>query len=169
MIQKNLVYRKSSKGSEAIATRQHGLTPKARSMLILIDGKRGFGELAKMGQVVGDPEQLLSQLLEQGFIEPAPAAAPAASAGGAAAAANERKFSLAEAQRFASRKLFDLLGPSSEPACLRIESARNTQDFLAAIAFAEIMVNDVRSSKVAGQFAAEMESHMPSDQAGGTG
>lgn len=166
MIQKNLVYHKTEKGSEAIAKRQHGLTPKVRSMLILVDGKRSFGELAKVGQVLGDTEQLLSQLIEQGFIEAAPAVAPAqapaAAAGGAPANNSGRGITLAEAQRFASRKLFDLLGPSAEPACLRIENARNTQDFQAAIALAEVMVNDVRSSKVAAEFAAQVESHMPS-------
>lgn len=165
MIQKNLVYSKTPKGSEAIATRQHGLSPKVRSMLILIDGKRGFSELAKLGQVLGDTEQLLSQLLEQGFIEPVPmaaAAAPAPAPGGnAPATAKGRALTLAEAQRFASRKLFDLLGPSAEPACLRIESARNAQDLQAAIALAEIMVNDVRSSKVAAEFAAMVEARMP--------
>lgn len=161
MIQKNLVYNKTPKGSEAIATRQHGLSPKVRSMLILIDGKRGFSELAKLGQVLGDTEQLLSQLLEQGFIEPVPMAAAAAPAPGGNAPATAKGRTLAEAQRFASRKLFDLLGPSAEPACLRIESARNAQDLQAAIALAEIMVNDVRSSKVAAEFAATVEARMP--------
>ena len=42
---KDLTYRKSTLGSEAIAKRQPGLGPKQRSMLILIDGKKGFDEL----------------------------------------------------------------------------------------------------------------------------
>lgn len=163
MIQKNRVYNKTPKGSEAIVTRQHGLSPKVRSMLILVDGKRGFSELEKLGQVLGDTEQLLSQLLDQGFIEPVPVAAAAVPApgGGAPATAKGRPLTLAEAQRFASRKLFDLLGPSAEPACLRIEAARNAQDLQAAIALAEIMVNDVRSSKVAAEFAAAVGARMP--------
>lgn len=163
MIQKNLVYHKSAKGSEAIATRQHGLSPKLRSILILIDGKRGFEELAR--QSLGDTEQLLGQLLEQGFIEEvvgAPAAPAAAPARTAAAPAAGRGLPLLDAQRYASRRLFAILGFSAEPVCLRIEAARNLQDFRAAIKLAEIMVNDVRSSKVAADFAAEMQEHMPS-------
>jgi hypothetical protein len=170
VIQKNVVYHKSAKGSEAIATRQHGLSPKQRSILILIDGKRGFDELAKLSSALGDTEQLLGQLLEQGFVEPvaasagaAAAAAPSPSAAGKPAAAPAAKgASLIDAQRYASRRLFDLLGPSSEPACLRIEAARNAQDLQSAIKLAEIMVNDVRSGKVAAEFAAEMQAHMPS-------
>lgn len=165
MIQKNLVYHKSAKGSEAIATRQHGLSPKLRSTLILIDGKRGFDELARLSQSLGDTEQLLGQLLEQGFIEEvSTAAAPAASASArtVTAPATGRPISLLEAQRFAARRLFAILGPSAEPVCLRIEAARNAQDFRAAIKLAEVMVHDVRSGNVAAEFAAEMQAHMPS-------
>ena len=160
VIQRNIVYHKSAKGTEAIATRQHGLGPKLRSTLILVDGKRSFGELARVSQTFGDPEQLLNQLLEQGFIEPG--AATAAPAEATSPAKAERGIPLAEAQRFASRRLFALLGPSAEPACLRIEAARNVQDFRAAIALAEVMVNDVRSARVAAEFIAELQAHMPS-------
>jgi hypothetical protein len=171
MLQKNLVYHKSAKGTEAIATRQHGLSPKLRSTLILIDGKRGFEELARLSQALGDTEQLLGQLLEQGFIEEvvgapaAPAAAPAKSAAApvktAAAPATGRGLPLLDAQRYASKRLFAILGVSAEPVCLRIEAARNAQDFQAAIKLAEIMVSDVRSGRVAEEFAAEMQEHMP--------
>jgi hypothetical protein len=166
VIQKNAVYHKSAKGSEAIATRQHGLSPKQRSILILIDGRRGFDELVKLSSTLGDTEQLLGQLLEQGFVEPvAASAAPAAPApsatGKTTTAPAARGASLIDAQRYASRRLFDLLGPSSEPACLRIEAARTAQDLQSAIKLAEIMVNDVRSGKVAAEFAAEMQAHMP--------
>lgn len=83
MIQKNLIYHKAAKGAEAIATRQHGLSPKLRSMLILIDGKRTFDDLARLSQMLGDTDELLGQLLDEGFIEPggaAPVHTPAASA-----------------------------------------------------------------------------------------
>lgn len=167
MIKKDVVYHKSAKGSEAIATRQHGLSPKLRSTLILIDGKRRVEELGQLAATFGDIEQLLGQLLEQGFIEPVadpPVPAASASSGNSrnAGPAAKRGISLGEAQRYASRRLFDILGPSSEPACLRIEAARNAQDFEAAIKLAEVMVNDVRSGRVAADFAAEMQEHMPS-------
>ena len=49
------IYQKSGKGAQAISTRQHGLTPKQRSMLILVDGKRSFEELAKLAAMLGEP------------------------------------------------------------------------------------------------------------------
>ena len=164
MIQKNLVYHKSAKGTEAIATRQHGLSPKLRSMLILIDGKRTFDELAHLSQMLGGTDELLGQLLDEGFIEPggvaAPAHAPTASAP-APLATGVPGMTLAEAQRFVSRRLTDLLGPNAEELCLRIESARNVHDFEVAVAKAEGMLRQFVSAHTAAEFAAEVHSHMP--------
>lgn len=162
VIQKNRVYRKSAKGAEAIATRQHGLGPKQRSMLILIDGKRGFDELARLAQAPGEAEQLLDHLLEHGFIEPSARVdetAPALAA--SAPAAGTGVFSLAEAQRFAVRRLTDILGPAAETLCLRIEGARNVQDYQTAVARAEAMVREFRGANAASDFAADMQAHKP--------
>ncbi|NML46038.1 hypothetical protein HHL11_19980 [Ramlibacter sp. G-1-2-2] len=70
MLDKSATYHKSAKGAEAIATRQQsGLTPRQRSMLILVDGRRSYAELARLARVLGDPEQLLAQLAAEGYIE----------------------------------------------------------------------------------------------------
>jgi len=159
------VYRKSAKGSEAIATRQHGLGPKMRSMLILVDGKRDLEELTRLAQVLGDPQQFVGQLLHDGFIEQIPATsasesskpAPARAAATAAASA----LSLSEAQRFASRRLLALLGPTAEPICLRIEATRTAPDFQASVKSAEGLVRELRGANAAADFAAEMQAHQP--------
>ena len=164
MIQKNRVYRKSAKGTEAIATRQHGLGPKLRSMLILIDGKRGFGELARLSAALGDPEQLLQQLLEGAFIEEAPVVpdpAEASKSTSATPAASGAGLSLLQAQRFAVRKLTELVGPSAESLCLRIEAARNVEDYQAAVARAERMVREFRGAHAAVDFAAQIDACKP--------
>lgn len=172
MIQKNLVYHKSAKGTEAIATRQHGLVPKLRSLLILVDGKRGFEELVRLSQILGDTEELLGQLLDQGFIEPVAGAAPApVTAGPARAAApapappapvGTAPIKLIDAQRFVSRRLTDLLGPNADDLCLRIEAARNLKDFQAAVARAEGILRQYKSAQVSAEFAADVQAHMPS-------
>lgn len=167
MIQKNLVYRKSAKGTEAIATRQHGLGPKLRSLLILVDGKRGFEELVRLSQILGDTEELLGQLLDQGFIEPvagttaaaAPVAAPASAPAPLTAAP---AIKLIDAQRFVSRRLTDLLGPNAEDLCLRIEAARNLKEFQAAVGRAEGILRQYKSAHTAAEFAADVQAHMPS-------
>lgn len=174
MIQKQRAYQKTAKGSEAIASRQHGLSPKLRSMLILVDGKRTCEELMKLSQLLGDTEQLLAQLLEQELIRETPASAAASgSASGAtssapattgatpAAVSTAPTVPLIEAQRFATRRLLSILGPAAEPLCLRIEAARNAQDFHLALTRAEGIVRDTRGTHIAAEFAAEMQLRKP--------
>lgn len=166
MIQKNVVYHKSAKGAEAIATRQHGLTPKLRSVLILIDGRRSFDELMKLSTAMGDTELLLEQLLAQGFIEPGAtvpvAAAPVSSAPAPlAAATGQRAATLTEAQRFAVRRLTDIMGPNAEELCLRIEAARNIHDLQVAVAKAEGTLRQYVNSHTAAEFMADIQAHMP--------
>jgi hypothetical protein len=165
VIQKDLVYHKSAKGADTIATRQHGLSPKLRSMLIMVDGKRGFEELVQVSQMLGNTEELLGQLLEQGFIEPGAsviaAPTPVASAPAALAPAAGPAPTLAEAQRFVSRRLTDLLGPNAEDLCLHIEGAKTVHDFQVAVARAEGMLRQFKSAHVAAEFSADVHSHMP--------
>jgi hypothetical protein len=169
VIQTNLVYHKSAKGAEAIATRQHGLSPKQRSMLIMVDGKHSVEELVPLAQMLGNTEELLGQLLDQGFIEPggsvssapAPLASAPAALSPAAAPTHGPGLTLVEAQRFVSRRLTDLLGPNAEELCLRIEGTKNVHDFQVAVARAEGMLRQFRSAHVAEEFAAEVRSHLP--------
>lgn len=164
MITKSAIYQKSAKGSEAISTRQHGLAPKLRSTLILIDGKRGFEEIARLSAMLGDTEQLLGHLLADGFIEEKVSAAPATAAALPVAVpvpAAGPALTLPEARRYAVRRLTDVLGPTAEELCLRIESARTAQEFLAAVTRAEGIVRDFRGPETAAAFAAEMQAHRP--------
>jgi hypothetical protein len=166
---KTTTYHKSALGAEAIATRSAAITPKMRSMLILIDGKRGFDELAKLGAMLGDPEQLMTQLADQGFIEPvagsaAPSSAPAPlahSSSTPAPLAGAKPLTLTEAQRLAARRLTDMLGPAAEDICMRIEATKNAQEFMAAIHKAESMLRQFGKTERAAQFAADMEAHRP--------
>jgi hypothetical protein len=167
---KNAIYHKSAKGVEAIATRQHGLLPKQRSMLILIDGKKRFDELAKLSAMLGDTVQLLDELEAGGFIE---AAAGAESAGAvprpaiqpvtapSPLAPEAPAISLPDAKRLAVRKLTDAMGPMAEELCLRIEAARTAAEFQTAVARAEGMVRQARGPVTAAAFAAEVAAHSP--------
>jgi len=80
----NTVCVKSPKGQDEIERRTHGLTPRLRQMLIMIDGRRDMAAL----QTVFPPELvagLMQQLLDSGFVTelayaPAMAVAPAPAA-----------------------------------------------------------------------------------------
>lgn len=170
MFDKSLTYHKSAKGTEAMATRSGALTPRLRSMLILVDGKRGYPELAKLGQMLGDADLALAQLAELGFIEPlagtaasrpASASPVPAPAEGTPSAPPVQAVPLADAKRFAVRLLTDMLGPAADAICMRIEDTRNVPDFMAAIQKAENMLRQIGSAQKAARFASEMATRRP--------
>ena len=132
-------------------------------MLIMIDGKRSFDDLAKLSQMLGDTGQLLGQLLDEGFIEPVAAPAPAAASAPAplAPAAGQHAVSLVEAQRFVVRRLTDIMGPNAEELCLRIEGTKNLHDFHAAVARGEGLLRQYLDSRTVEAFMAEVQAHCP--------
>jgi hypothetical protein len=182
VIQKNAVYRKSALGAEAIANRSHGLLPKQRSVLIMVDGKRTFDDLIKVAAALGDPEQLLGDLESGGFIEPSgatvavrPGASPlpgpvaatasTAFAGGfaeaPAPAALPQGPSLTDAKRLAIRLITQILGPVGEDLCIRVEAARDLEAYVAAVRKAHGVIREVRGGTEAGRFGQEIEAHLP--------
>jgi hypothetical protein len=162
-------YRKTASGTDAIAVRHPALTPRQRSMLILMDGRRTDRELATLTSALGDTEELLQALLNLGFIEavtsprksaslPAPTASntpsPAAASSdlGAAMAAP-----LSKARSFASRRLNDLLGPAAAELCMKLEAARTKEEFRDALRRVEIILREVVGAKRAEQYVSEVE------------
>jgi hypothetical protein len=61
------IYVKTPKGIEEISSRSHGLSPRVRQTLILLDGKRDSDEIAQM-LPDGESETLLAKLIDGGFV-----------------------------------------------------------------------------------------------------
>jgi len=59
---------KTDKGREEISTRKHGLAPRLRTLLVLIDGKHSEESLLKQVTGLGLNEQSVKDLLDSGFI-----------------------------------------------------------------------------------------------------
>lgn len=158
-----IIYRKTAKGVAEIETRAHRLTPRMRSALIFVDGKRSDAELATMIQQ--QATETLHALAGQGFIEvlavaaasaapapvastpPRPQAPVAAPAAGAAPDLQPRR-------REAVRAVNDLLGPAAESVALRLERARNLDELRAALMSAAQTVGAARGRQAAEAFAA---------------
>ena len=162
-----IVYRKTAKGVAEIETRAHRLTPRMRSALILVDGKRSDAELASMIQQ--QATETLHALAGQGFIEvltidtaPAPSAPPVVSAAApprppaptTAAAPAPAAPDLQARRREAVRAVNDLLGPAAESAALRLERARNVDELRAALQAAVQTIGAARGRQAAESFAA---------------
>lgn len=164
MLNKQAIYHKTAKGTEAIANRHSGLPPKLRSLLIMVDGKRSYTDLSGVGAILGDFEALLSQLAEDGLIEAAASAVPAAVAANHAEATAPAALvvtSLPEAKRVASNLLMDMLGPSSDVLCMKIEAAHNLAEFVSAIKRARDIVREIKGGHAAERFVEQVELHTP--------
>ena len=173
MISRTSVFRKSIKGAEAIASRQPGMPHKLRSALIMIDGKRTVDELAKLVSMLGDPEAILADLEASGLIERVQEG-PVAAVPQALASTPGKSIAplstgpvpltpatLAGAQRFTSRLLLELLGPTCETLCLKIEIARDMPAFVTAVMRARDVVRDLKGHAEAVRFIEQVEAHTP--------
>jgi hypothetical protein len=156
-MEQKLVYRKTARGVEAVATRDGTLGPRERSMLIMVDGRRGSAELA----AVTNAAELLASLAAKGLIEPVPKAAAAyeptqpASLEDVAPKAPQA-LSVASAQRLAVRRLTELLGPHATELCLRVEKARNAQELTATFRHVENTLRQALGASAAARFIQEV-------------
>ncbi len=179
MVSRGAVYRKSNKGTEAIAARLHGLTPRLRSVLIVVDGKKTGEDLLRFAANLGDAEVMMGELLDGGFIEPVAGTEPASSPSGVTetsppaqvqpdehapeepVAPKRPGIPLADAKRLAVRRLTDLMGPMADDLCIGIESAKDPDQFMAAVRKAYNMLKAVRGSAAATRFSDEVEANFP--------
>jgi hypothetical protein len=159
------IYRKTTKGQEAIAQRAHGVVGRARSLLILVDGQRPQSALLQLAAGLGDVAQMLTQLETDGLITNRPpgamSTAPAPLAPEPPAAAPASPVPLPQAKALASRQLMQILGPTSEALCMRIEAARNRAEFIESIRRAYAVVIEVRGRTQAEAFGALIEANLP--------
>lgn len=165
------IYRKTAKGQSEIETRAHHLTPRLRTPLIMIDGKRGDDELRKL--IAGQPDQILQTLLEQGFIEVVAGGAAAARASSASPGADESRppqsskppstlpqdskppaMRFEDWRRLAVRSLTDQLGPAAEGVALKIERARNAEELRPLLVIARDILANARGADAAAAFNA---------------
>lgn len=146
------IYTKTAEGQRELQTREKRLAPRARSLLILIDGRRTDDELAGLVTDFGDN---LQPLLEAGLVQaveprpPSPKPAPRATANEAPQAVEDRE----ALRREALRAVNDLLGPTGEALALRIEKAASGKELNAALERAVAYIANARGGAAAAQFA----------------
>jgi len=158
------IYTKTAKGTDEVATRAHRLTPRQRSLLILVNGQRSDTELR---QALGDAlDETFATLLQGGFVEragpaaPPPAAAPArvSAAPLAAAPASAPKpaaddAALRQRKRQAANALIDSVGPMAEALAMRMERAADATELDALIETAATTISNTRGARAAQDYA----------------
>lgn len=155
------IYRKSDKGTQAITSRALGVGGKLRMLLILVDGHKNVEELKRLAvqAMISEADQLLEQLVAEGLIELESAGTPDPVQSKTVAGASSTD--LAKAKSQATRLLIELLGPSSEELCMRIEGAKDAPQFIEAMKRAYSVVRDVKGQAVANLFGQSVETQMP--------
>jgi len=167
-------YRKTIKGQAEIATRENKLTPRLRSALIMVDGKRSKADLRPL--LMPTPDETLAALLAQGFIEvtgagvasaadlpqatPAVAAPllqpapPAPPTGNTPPAMKPMPVPLPVRQRDAVRLLTEQVGPMAEAVAIRMERALSADELRAAVLQGGRIIANIRGQKAAEAYLA---------------
>jgi hypothetical protein len=134
-----MVFQKTPRGFEEIKTRQLGLAPKTRQLLILVDGHRRIPDLLKM-MPEAELRVQLDYLSGYGLIErldtvqsfaPSPGstvAPPTFAPTQSQAVPVEPTISLEMAKTRISRAVIDTMGPNGETFSMRIEKAKDFQE-----------------------------------------
>lgn len=63
------IFDKTDKGREEIATRKYHLSPRLRTLLVIVDGKHAADDLLKKVGGLGINEESIAELLNNGFIQ----------------------------------------------------------------------------------------------------
>ena len=162
------IYRKTAKGHSEIETRAHRLSPRQRSALIMIDGRRSDDDVRKL--IPQQADETLRLLGEQGFIEiigitqdlPAPRATPVAvpvpavqvaapvSAPVARPAVPARDFEATRAQ--AVRLFTDMVGPMAESLAIKMERARSPDELRTLVQTAQQIIGNTRGGRAAADY-----------------
>jgi hypothetical protein len=139
----SLVFRKTESGKAEIATRQAGLAPAMRQLLILVNGVDSVQALQAKG--LGDVRAHLDTLLAVGLIEPVPAAPrpvavsppPQAASRPPPALADapvfEEDHRVLDAQRLAMQRLVPHFGPDTVTVAQSLLAERTVPQYLAAL------------------------------------
>ena len=135
-------YARTEKGAAEVAQRSQAIPARARSLLLMIDGKSTGAQLLEKLAAFPNSGELLQLLETEGYIGPvdgggaavsAPAAAPASAASVTAAppAASPGTGSgagIGAAKRFMIRSLHEIFGPDADSLTGKVDLAQTTED-----------------------------------------
>ena len=121
------IYRKTERGAAEITDRKMKVSPRLRTMLILIDGTRPEFMVKEEGAKVGAPADFLEQLLALGLIEKA-GRAGAIGAAPAPVPAGDEFMLFRAAKDFMNTTIVDALGIKSFFFTMKLERAGTRAD-----------------------------------------
>ncbi len=142
------VFRKTELGLDELRSRRHGLNPRARQLLILVDGRRSVDELGRLLP----PDELdayLTLLDEGGFVTALRPVLPAEDAPLDAEA-------FARVRQQVVRALLDAAGPSGDEFAIRVERCATLDEMHDLLPAAVQLVEAIRGRAASRGFAARV-------------
>ncbi|MBL8348069.1 MAG: hypothetical protein JNN03_21730 [Rubrivivax sp.] len=150
-----IIYRKTAKGLAEIETRVYRLSPRLRSVLIMIDGKRSDADLVQM---LPQAAEVLAALAQDDFISeytrtsatPAPPPPPERTV------IRPPQPTFEAMRKDVLRAFNDRLGPAGEGMALKLEKARNETEFRALLPAAVQLVTTLQGRDAGESFMARI-------------
>lgn len=156
------IYVRTEKGAEEVAHRSQAVPAKARSLLLLIDGKLSGAQLLDKFSSFPNSQELLQLLEDGGYIEgQAGAAAPAAASAPAAPAPAVAQQGLNEAKRVVVHTLHEVLGPEADFLTEKIDAAITVAELRVHAEKYRDMFVDMGKPKKAAAFWQAFEAALP--------
>jgi len=135
-------YARTEKGAAEVAQRSQAIPARARSLLLMIDGKSTGAQLLEKLAAFPNSGELLQLLETEGYIGPvdgagaavsAPAAAPVATASmpatqSAASPGTGSGAGIGAAKRFMIRSLHEIFGPDADSLTGKVDLAQTAED-----------------------------------------
>jgi hypothetical protein len=130
-------YARTEKGAAEVAQRSQAIPARARSLLLMIDGKSTGAQLLEKLAAFPNSGELLQLLETEGYIGPvdgggaagsAPAAAPVTTTPSAASPGTGGGGGIGAAKRFMIRSLHEVFGPDADSLTGKIDLAQTTED-----------------------------------------
>jgi len=154
MLDEGLVFHKTDSGAAEIASSAHGLPPKLRRALILVDGAKSVADLAPAFRP-GEVDAILTELHAKGLVAIVGGASAAVHAGtapdGAAVSANADNFE--EVRRRAMSEISHRLGPNGDALALRVERCSTPEELRVALREAEKILSSFLGAEYGRTFA----------------
>ncbi|HSV52170.1 MAG TPA: hypothetical protein VLJ57_08655 [Burkholderiaceae bacterium] len=150
------VLRKTEQGVLAIKSRDPALPVKARTVLIVVGQDKTGEALLKLMPNPEETQKLLEVLIAQGYVEALPIAqtAVASSTTSIGPPAGTSPRDLKSSVQRASRLLYDTLGPSAEPLCMKLEACKTYDEFLLELQGISRVMASIKSEAKAQDFYA---------------
>lgn len=158
------VAKKTEAGAKAIQMRDKTLSPRQRTLLIMVDGVKPLQALSQVCTSLQEAMDMMAALHSAGLIEVVSPPVLTAVVRPPALAPKPEPPPTSDIRpdiRRATRALEDLLGPACEPLALQLEKCKTMEELIAKIQDFRQVVAGMRSEKKAAEFVARALGTLP--------